>query len=128
MLISLRSPDGSVSPLALRAYGEFDLRNRLLSVPGVSQVVAIGGELPEYQINVDQDRLRLYGLSVKDVVKAASEAHSTAGAGYLLNVEGLEIPLRQTGRVTGVEDIRSTIVAYSESVPITIGQVAEAAA
>ncbi|MCH9034113.1 MAG: efflux RND transporter permease subunit [Planctomycetes bacterium] len=125
MLISLRSPDGSVGPLALRAYGEFDLRNRLLSVPGVSQVVAIGGELPEYQINVDQDRLRLYGLSVKDVVKAASEAHSTAGAGYLLNVEGLEIPLRQTGRVTGVEDIRSTIIAYSESVPITIGQVAD---
>ncbi len=125
MLISLRSPDGSVSPLALRAYGEFDLRNRLLSVPGVSQVVAIGGELPEYQINVDQDRLRLYGLSVKDVVRAASEAHSTAGAGYLLNVEGLEIPLRQTGRVTGIEDIRSTIVAYSESVPVTIGQVAD---
>ena len=125
MLISLRSPDGSVSPLELRAYGEFDLRNRLLSVPGVSQVVAIGGELPEYQINVDQDRLRLYDLSIKDVVQAASEAHSTAGAGYLLNVEGLEIPLRQTARVTGVRDIKSTVVAYSDAVPITIGQVAD---
>ncbi len=125
MLISLRSPDESVSPLELRAYGEFDLRNRLLSVPGVSQVVAIGGELPEYQINVDQDRLRLYDLSIKDVVQAASEAHSTAGAGYLLNVEGLEIPLRQTARVTGARDIRSTVITYSDGVPITIGQVAD---
>lgn len=125
MLVSLQSPDGSVSPLKLRAYGEFTLRNRLLSVPGVSQVVAIGGDLPEYQINVDQDRLRLFGLSVEDVVDAARNAHSTAGAGYLLNVDGLEIPLRQTGRVRSVEDIRSTMIKYEDSVPITIGQVAD---
>ena len=125
MLVSLRSPDESVSPLKLRAYGEFDLRNRLLSVPGVSQVVAIGGELPEYQINVDQDRLRLYDLTVKDIVAAARQAHSTAGAGYLANVDGLEIPLRQTGRVRGVGDIRSTVVDYRDGVPLTIGNVAE---
>ncbi|MCB9858377.1 MAG: efflux RND transporter permease subunit [Phycisphaerales bacterium] len=127
MLVSLVSPDSSVSPLQLRAFGEFELRNRLLSVPGVSQVVAIGGELPEYQINVDQDRLRLYDLTIKDVVAAASQAHSTAGAGYLTNVEGLEIPLRQTGRVRSAEDIRSTIVRYDQGVPIMIGQVADVA-
>ncbi|MFH1419962.1 MAG: efflux RND transporter permease subunit [Planctomycetota bacterium] len=125
MLVTLRSPDGSVSPLELRAFGEFELRNRLLSVPGVSQVVAIGGELPEYQINVDQERLRLYDLTIRDVVAAAGETHSTAGAGYLVNVDGLEIPLRQTGRVRRVEDIRSTIIKYEEGTPITIGQVAE---
>ena len=125
MLISLRAADASVSPLDLRAYGEFELRNRLLSVPGVSQVVAIGGELPEYQVNVDQERLRLYDLTIKDVVSAAGEAHSTAGGGYLVNVDGLEIPLRQTGRVRRVEDIRSTIIKYDESTPITIGQVAD---
>lgn len=125
MLVSLRSPDGSVSPLDLRAFGEFELRNRLLSVPGVSQVVAIGGELPEYQVNVDQERLRLYDLTIKDVVTAAGNAHSTAGAGYLANVDGLEIPLRQTGRVRCVEDIRSTIIKYEHGTPITIGQVTE---
>ena len=125
MLISLRSPDGSVSPLELRAYGEFELRNRLLSVPGVSQVVAIGGELPEYQVNVDQERLRLYGLTIEDVVAATRETNATAGGGYLLNVDGLEIPLRQTGRVRSVADIRSTIITYNEGVPITIGQIAD---
>lgn len=125
MLISLRSPDETVSPMELRAFGEFNLRNRLLSVPGVAQVVAIGGDLPEYQVNVDQDRLRLYGLTVKDVVAAASQSHSTAGGGYLPNVDGLEIPLRQTGRVTSAKDIRSTIIRYADNVPITIGQVAD---
>lgn len=48
MLVALSSPDASVSPLDLRAFAEFDLRNRLLAVPGVAQVVAIGGELPQY--------------------------------------------------------------------------------
>src|SRR5688572_18559596 len=86
MLISLSSPDRAVSDLELRSFAEFDLRNRLLAVPGVAQVVALGAELPEYQINVDQERLRLHGLTIADVVEAARGAHSTASAGYLPNV------------------------------------------
>ncbi|MCA9314185.1 MAG: efflux RND transporter permease subunit [Planctomycetes bacterium] len=130
MLISLASAKGEdgepvIDPLRLRSYGEFDLRNNLLSVPGVSQVVAIGGELPEYQVNVDQTRLRLHGLAIQDVVEAARKAHSTAGAGYLSDVSGLEIPLRQTGRVRGVEDIAGTPVRYEEGAPVTIGEVAD---
>lgn len=130
MLISLGSKVDAkgvaiVGPLDLRAYGEFELRNHLLSVPGVSQVVALGGELPEYQINVDQTRLQAFGLALQDVVDAARRAHSTAGAGYLLDVEGLEIPLRQTGRVRGTDDIASTIVRHDGAAPVTIGQVAE---
>src|SRR5688572_20092677 len=103
MLLSLSSPDGSASDMALRAFAEYDLRNRLLAVSGVAQVIAIGGELPEYQVNVQSDRLLLYGLTVKEVVDAAAESHSTATAGYLPNVQGLELPLRQTGRVRSID-------------------------
>jgi hypothetical protein len=56
MLLALSSPDGSVSPLDLRAYAEFNLQNRLLAVSGVAKVVAMGGELPQYQVEVRQDR------------------------------------------------------------------------
>lgn len=125
MLLSLSSPQGSQSPMALRAYAEFDLRNALLSVPGVAQVVAIGGDLPEYQVNVRQDQLRLYGLTLEDVAEAARAAHSTAGAGYLQDVNGLEVPVRQTGRVRSVADIAGTVVRYRDGQPVTIGQVAE---
>jgi CzcA family heavy metal efflux pump len=125
MLLSLSSPDGTQSPMTVRAYAEFELRNQLLAVPGVAQVVAIGGDLPEFQINVRQDQLQLHDLTMQEVVAAARTAHSTAGAGYLPNVDGLELPVRQTGRVRSVADIAGTIVRYQDEHPVTIGQVAE---
>lgn len=127
MLLALSSPGGSVSPLELRAYAEFDLRNRLLAVPGIAQVAAIGGELPEYQIHVHQDRLALYDLTIQDVVSAARASHSTASAGYLPNVDRLEIPLRQTARVQSVQDIQNTLIRFHGGAPVLIGQVADVA-
>ena len=125
MLVALSSPDGTATPLELRSFAEFDLRNKILAIPGVSQVVSIGGELPEYQVNVDQNRLRLYGLTVSDVVEAAGGSHSTDSAGYLPNVGNFEIPIRQQSRVTKPEDIADTIVTYQDGIPVTIGQVAD---
>ncbi len=125
MLLALSSPDGKVSDLDLRAYAEFDLRNRLLAIPGISQVVAIGGELPEYQINIRQDTLQLFELTITDVAEAARAAHSTASAGYLPNVERRELPIRQTARVKSVADIKGTIIKYHEGTPVVIGDVAD---
>ncbi len=125
MLVALSTPDGMATPLELRSFAEFDLRNKILAIPGVSQVVSIGGELPEYQVNVDQNRLRLYGLTVSDVVEAAGGSHSTDSAGYLPNVGNFEIPIRQQSRVTKPEDIAGTIVTYQDGIPVTIGQVAD---
>ena len=107
MLLAVSSPDGSLSPLELRAYAEFDLRTRLLGIPGVAQVAVIGGELPEYQVLVEEERLRLYGLTVEDVVEAAGAAHSALSAGYLPDVDSLELPIRQSGRVRSVDDWRA---------------------
>jgi HME family heavy-metal exporter len=125
MLLALSSPTGQVGPLDLRAYAEFDLRNKLLAVPGVAQVVALGGELPQYQVNVRQDRLALYGLSISDVTEAARQSHSAATAGYLPNVDHLELPVRQVARVRSVDDIKATIVKYHQGAAVTIGQVAD---
>lgn len=125
MLLSLSCPDGSRSPMEVRALAEFDLRNRLLAVPGVAQVVALGGELPEYQVHVRQADLLLHDLTIEDVAAAARAAHSTAGAGYLANVGGLEMPIRQTGRVRSAADIAATVVRHRNGSAITIGQVAD---
>lgn len=125
MLLSLTSPGGEVGPLELRAFAEFDLRNRLLAVSGITQIVALGGELPEYQINIIPDRLRLYGLTIKEVEEAAGKAHSVASAGYLPNVEGQELPLRQQARIQSIDDIKQTLVRYHNGAAVKVGDVAD---
>lgn len=125
MLLAVSSPDGALGPQELRTYAEFDLRRQLLSVPGVAQISVIGGELTEYQVVVDPDKLRLYGLGFSDVTGAARESHSRLSAGYLADVSNLELPVRQSGGVRSPDDIAGALVRMNGGTPITIGQVAE---
>lgn len=125
MLLSLASPDGTWSPIELRGFAEFELRQRLLGVAGVAQVVSIGGELPEYQVNLRPESMRLYAITVDEVLAAAGEANSAVSAGYLPNVQGVEVPLRQRARVRSAQDIRDTVVKYVDGTAVTVGQVAD---
>jgi len=126
LLLSLSSPDSQVDPLALRSFAEYELRNHLLAVPGVSQVVAIGGALPEYHVDVRQEILQLHGLTVADVADAARKAHSTAAAGYLPDVAGQELAIRQSAQVRSPVDISNTLLTRTASGGIiTIGDVAD---
>jgi HME family heavy-metal exporter len=127
MLISLSSPTGTVSDLELRALAEFTLRPGLLAVPGVSQVVALGGQMPEYQVHVRQARLLSENLAFADVVAATQGAHSSVSAGYLPDVGGEERPIQQMAQVRSPADVQSTIVRFEQGVPLTIGAVAEVA-
>ncbi len=124
LLLAVSSPDGVVSPLELRAYAEYDLRNKLLAIPGVAQISVIGGELPEYQVLIQQEKLRLYNLAIEDVIAAANESHSTLSAGYMPDVDSLELPIRQSGRVRSAADIAGTVIKYHDGAPVTIEQVA----
>jgi hypothetical protein len=102
MLLALSSPDGAVSPLDLRAYAEFDLRNKLLGVPGVSQVVAIGGELPEYQVNVQAGpagALRPHGRG-RGGGGAQGAQRRERGVPVADERIAQELPMRQAARVT----------------------------
>jgi len=125
LMISLRPTDEEVDPLELRAFAEFDLRNRLLTVQGVSQVVAIGGWLPEYQVEFEPEVLRLHDLTAQDLSRALEGAHNLHSAGFLVDVDGRELPLRQGGRVEAIEDIEATVVAVRDGAPLTVGDVAE---
>lgn len=124
MLVALTSPNAAVDPLALRAFGEFELRSRLLAVPGVASVVAIGGALPQYQVDCDPERLAVEGVSILEVAEAARRAHSTAAAGYLPSVEFRELPLRQAARIERPESLAAALVDLREGTPLRIGDLA----
>jgi len=125
MLVALASPDDAVDPLELRAIGEFEVRNRLLAIPGVAQVTVIGGGLPQFQVDCRQERLDLHDLTVRDVADAAARAHGTASAGYLPGVEFREWPVRQAARIEGPEDLAATVIAVREGRPLLVGEVAD---
>ncbi len=129
MLVALTSPDGSLSPLDLRARAEFDLRSRLLAVPGIGEVVVIGGQLPECRIEVDPRELAADGLSLNAVIDAARASRTSAGAGYLADVAGDEIPLRQIARADDLETLRRQSVSPGASLRLAdVATVREAGA
>lgn len=113
--------------LELRAFAEFELRPYLMAVAGVSQVVAIGGRMPEHQVLARQEDLLRHGLHLNDLIGAASEAHSTQTAGYLPNVQGRELPISQRARVRRPSDIASTLLQSEDGAPVPISAVADVA-
>ena len=124
MLVALTCPEGKVSPLALRETAEFDLRTRLLGVPGVGEVVVVGGRLPECQVLARPEKLAQYGLALSDVIAAAASSRTLASAGYLPHVGGEEIPIRQIARADSQEELRRVKLPTRSGESLRLGDVA----
>ncbi|NUL82067.1 MAG: efflux RND transporter permease subunit [Armatimonadetes bacterium] len=124
MLIALSSKSGDTAPTEVRALADFVVRPRLLGVPGVSQVVAIGGGTRQFQILTNPSRLKQHGITLTELTDAASKSNVSAGGGFLLEAQREEI-IRIKGRINNIKDIEQTVIKAVNGVPITIGQVAE---
>ena len=123
MLIAVTG-DASTSPMDMRSVADWTVRRRLLAVPGVAQVVPLGGEVKQYQVLVDPPRLAAFGVTLQDVVLAAGGSNVNASGGVFME-RGQEYLIRGTGRVQYVDDIAATVVAVREGTPVTIGDVAD---
>ena len=99
MLVALTGKDGGASALEIREIAEYDLRTRLLGIPGIGEVAVIGGRLPEYRVAADPRRITEAGLSLSDIIEAARDTRTFLSGGYLANVAGEEVPLRQLSPV-----------------------------
>jgi HME family heavy-metal exporter len=82
-LISVSSkPPGALTPMEVRTVAEFTLRPAILSIPGIAQVTAQGGDLKQFRVQVDPDKLRLFNLTLEDVEKALLAANQNTGGGF----------------------------------------------
>ena len=124
MMVALVSDSTNVTGLALREIAEFSLRNRLLAIPGIAQVVAIGGNLPEYRIGYSPRQLAQYGLGVNDLAEAVGASRTWSSGGYLADVNGEELSVRQVARADTTEDLASVWVPNEAGTPIRLGSVA----
>jgi Cu(I)/Ag(I) efflux system membrane protein CusA/SilA len=109
----------------LRSYQDWNLRYQLKSVPGVSEVASLGGFGRQYQVNVDPNRLRNYGLSIQQVVEAV-RGGNTETAGRLIDFGGAEYMVRGRGYAKSVADFESIVLSASETgTPIRIRDIGQ---
>ena len=124
MMVALVSESTNVTGLALREIAEYSLRNRLLAIPGIAQVVAIGGNLPELRIGYSPRQLAQYGLGVNDLAEAVGASRTWSSGGYLADVKGEELSVRQIARADTAADLAAIWVPNADGTPIRLGSVA----
>ena len=111
------------SPLELRTTAETVVRRRLLAVPGVSQVIATGGDRKQYEVVVDPTRLQAHDVTVVDVERALMAANKNATAGFTA-AEGQEYLVRGLGRFSNTSDIGAAVVNVHDGVPVLVRDLA----
>ncbi len=108
----------------LRTIADWTIRRRLLAVPGVAQVIPIGGGVKQYQVAADPARMLRAGVTLDEVVRAARGSNANASGGVFMD-KGQEYVIRGIGRVQSVADIENTVVAVRGGVPVVLSQVAD---
>lgn len=120
------NPTGGWDLDELRSIQDWYVRYALMSAEGVSEVASAGGFVREYQIDVDPDAMRAFGVSLKQVVAATKHANLDVGA-RSIEVNRVEYFIRGLGFVKGVSDLEQTVVAVNENVPVKIKDIARVA-
>jgi heavy-metal exporter, HME family len=125
MLVAMTAPaDGSVSAMELRTLADWVMRPRLLTIPGVSQVIPIGGEVRQFRVMPDLHRLNALDIDFAALQAALRQFGTNAGGGYV-DQAGREFLIRNLGRTTSLEDLRNAPVGFRDGQAILLRQVAE---
>lgn len=123
-----RSPDGAPTGgwdlQDLRSTQDWYVRYALQGVDGVAEVASIGGFVKEYQVDVDPDALRNYDIALHEVFNAVRDSNLDVGA-RTIEVNAVEYVIRGLGLIENLDDLRNTVVAQRDNVPITLDQIAE---
>lgn len=114
----------AVNPMELRAQADWEVRRELLAVPGVSQVVPIGGEVKQYQVLIKPERLIAFGITAEEVAEAVKKANEAASAGFLVH-QAQEHLIHGVGRIQSIEDLENSLVARKEGRPVLVRDLAE---
>ena len=122
MSVEAKAGDG-VSPMQLRELADFTVRPRLLAIPGVAQVIPIGGEVRQYQVTPNVPQMARLGVTLDDLERAVKQFGANSGGGFV-DQNQAEYVVRNIGRTTRIEDLRSLVVTMRDGQAITLGQVA----
>jgi Cu(I)/Ag(I) efflux system membrane protein CusA/SilA len=107
----------------LRALQDWFVRYQLNSVPGVAEVASVGGYVQQYQVDVDPNRLRSYGLPLSTVVEAVERSNTNVG-GNVVEQAGQWTIVRGIGLIESVADVENVVIGAHEGTPVYVKNVA----
>ncbi len=125
-LVKFALTSDTLSPEELRTLSDWEIRPRILALGGIASVVSIGGEVRQYQVRLDPNRMFAYQVSAEEVRKALEKSNTNV-PGAFLQQPGQELIVGGVGRISSLADLKNTIIVMRNGVPITIGNVAEVA-
>jgi HME family heavy-metal exporter len=124
MIVGMVAEPSDVPPMQLRTLADWVVRPRLLTIPGVSQVIVMGGERKQFQVLVDPNQLLRYDVTLHDIKQALRESNQNTAGGYLDEQGPNEYLVRAIGRVQSVEQMERIVVARRGEQSIRLSQVA----
>ena len=118
------NPTGGWDLEELRSAQDWYVRYALMGVEGVAEVASIGGFVKEYQVDVDPDALRTYGIALHEVFDAVRGSNLDVGA-RTIEVNRVEYVIRGLGFIEDLDDLREAVITQRNNIPITLDEVAE---
>jgi copper/silver efflux system protein len=116
-------PNGGWNPQELRTIQDFYVKYSLSAAEGVSEVASVGGFTKEYQVDVNPEALKAFGVSVMDVMNAVRKSNLDIGA-ETVELNNVEYIIRGLGYVKSLEDLDNSVVSVRNNIPVRIKDVA----
>jgi copper/silver efflux system protein len=116
-------PTGGWNPQELRTIQDYYVKYGLSTAEGVSEVASVGGFVKEYQVDINPDAMKAYGVTVMDVMNAVRKSNLDIGA-ETVELNNVEYIIRGLGYVKNLEDLEGSVVAVRNNVPVRIKDVA----
>ena len=107
----------------LRSIQDWQVRYELMSVPGVAEVASVGGFVQEFQVELDPEAMRVYGVALPQVVRALQRSNTDVGA-RTLEINRVEYVVRGLGLAQSAEDLGEAVIAAKAGVPVRVKDIA----
>ena len=124
MQIAIPVDEEKISPMQVREYADWVLRPRLMAIPGVAQVIPIGGQVRQFQVQPNTRRMSELGITTFQL-EGILRGHSSNSSGGFIEVNNKEYLIRNIGRTSSLEDLRNLAITTKAGQPILLKQIAD---